>query len=95
MLVPEFPQSKLFEGGRSFDFELIITVDLFIISISTPSFLKIFNVDFGSCPSEKFLIVEMPSAKDAKITALCEIDLSAGIVISPFSVLKFFDTFFC
>ncbi len=41
-------------------------------------------------PLEKLLITHLPLAREESITALCEIDLSAGMVIFP---IKGFDLF--
>ena len=59
-----------------------------------PSALKSFNVEIGSAPLEKFLITDFPLARLDSITALCEIDLSEGIVILPLSPCSSFEQFF-
>ena len=50
-----------------------------------PSSLKRLTVERQSAPVEKFEIMLEPFAIEDNITALCDIDLSAGIVISPLS----------
>jgi hypothetical protein len=55
--------------------------------ILTPKHRKALRVDQQSAPLEKFEIIDFPFAIEANIIALCEIDLSAGIVISPFKFL--------
>ena len=82
-------------GVESFPVELISTVVSSINSILTPKFLKIFRVEWGSCPVEKLRIMDFPLANYVKIIALWDIDLSAGIVRVPFRLLKFcLTTFF-
>jgi hypothetical protein len=50
---------------------------------STPIFLKAFKVERVSSPLKKPFIVDKPSARELKITDLCEMDLSPGGVITP------------
>ena len=85
IVVPEFPQLRVMSPlfGKYFPSDFTI-IEFSLCSISAPSALQISRLESGSLPLEKFLITDCPFAIEAKIIALWEIDLSAGIVISPF-----------
>ena len=95
IVVPEFPQSSAVCGWIKMPLELIFIVVSSKNSVSKPKFLQTFKDECGSFPLEKFLIIQFPFVIEANITALCEIDLSEGIVIFPLSPLKILLTIFC
>ena len=93
IVVPEFPQSRFEIGADNFPLDEIIKSPL--NSALIPKAWQTLSEESGSCPFEKFLIVDFPFASDENITALWEIDLSAGIVILPLRLVEILFTIFC
>jgi hypothetical protein len=58
-------------------------------TISIPSFLYAFTVVRVSPAFKKFFTTDVPSAKEDKIIALCEIDLSDGTLKDPSILFTF------
>ena len=86
MVVPELPQSNTLSGSFSPCNPLpFINRMLFLSCIFTPRFFIHLQVDWISSACSRFLITLSPRAKAEKITARCDIDLSAATVISPLS----------
>ena len=54
-----------------------------------PKSFKILRVRITSSDSSKFEIFTFPVERDAKISALCEMDLSPDILIEPFNLSTF------
>ncbi len=55
-----------------------------------PNSLRILSVRITSSDSSKFDIFTCPVHRDAKIRALCEIDLSPDILMEPFNLSTFY-----
>ena len=58
--------------------------------IFEPNFFNTDIVERQSSPIKKLDIFAFPAARELNITALCDIDLSGGIVISPLSEFDLF-----
>ena len=93
IVVPEFPQSRFEVGADNLLSDVMVKFPL--NSALIPKAWQTLREDNGSCPFEKFLIIDFPFASDENITALWEIDLSAGIVIVPLRLEEILFTIFC
>ena len=89
MVVPELPQLITSSGSlKPYNPLPLIMSTLGEPSvISRPSALNALIVLNGSSAISRFLTTLLPLAIDANMTALCEMDLSGGGIISPFNPL--------
>ena len=67
----------------------IVYLALSFLVILIPNSFRIFNVLMTSSDSSKFEIFTLPVESEARISALCEIDLSPEILIEPLNLSTF------